>query len=59
MKNRPIFLVKKSLVIHTNRFILTDFEISGCRWPSVAVGGRRWPSVAVGGRRWVLSFGVN
>ena len=33
------------MVIHTKRFILTDFKISGRRWPSVAVGVRRWPSV--------------
>ena len=50
MENRSIFLLKKSVAIHTKRFSLTDCEIGG-RW-LVAVGGRRWLLVAVGGRRW-------
>ena len=44
MKNRPIFLVKISVDIHTKRFFSPPFK-------SGAVGGRRGPSGAVGGRR--------
>ena len=51
MKNRPIFLVKISMVILTKQFFSPTFKsgaVGGRRGPSGAVGGRRGPSGAVG-----------
>ena len=54
MKNRPILLVKISVVILTKQFFSPTFKsgaVGGRRGPSGAVGGvggRRGPSGAVG-----------